>query len=88
MQGPPAIDRWEIVTVAELIEILQRLPASARVIVQGYGSRFNDATSAAMLHIMQMPIAWGSNRPRLCQKGRSQGFEGSRYHCRHARKPL
>ncbi|TDN62430.1 antitoxin Xre/MbcA/ParS toxin-binding domain-containing protein [Paraburkholderia sp. BL10I2N1] len=36
-----------MMTVAELLEILQRLPASARVIVQGYESGFNDVTGAA-----------------------------------------
>lgn len=30
----------------------------------------------------------GGGRPRPCQNGKSQGFEGSLYHCRHSPKPL
>ncbi len=49
-----------IMTVAELTEILQRFPASARVIVQGYESGFNDATGA----ITQPIVVDGNHRPR------------------------
>jgi hypothetical protein len=49
-------------TVAELIDILGTLPASARVIVQGYESGFNDATGARF----QPLVVGGGHREPDC----------------------
>lgn len=49
-------------TVAGLIDILRTLPASARVIVQGYESGFNDATGARF----QPLVVGGGHRERDC----------------------
>jgi hypothetical protein len=49
-------------TVAELIDILRALPASARVVVQGYESGFNDATGARFQPI----VVGGGHRERDC----------------------
>ncbi|MGF6776187.1 hypothetical protein [Paraburkholderia sp. GAS334] len=46
-------------TVAELIEILRALPASASVIVQGYESGFNDAICAARWSVT-LAVTWGA----------------------------
>lgn len=54
--------RMPFVTVSDLIEILQRLPATARVVVQGYESGFNDATGATPQPI----VVNGGFRERDC----------------------
>jgi hypothetical protein len=51
--------RGQIMTVSHLIEILHNLPPDARVIVQGYGSGFNNVTGA----VIQPIVVNGNHRP-------------------------